>query len=440
MALHHLHHVMAAVLKALGTPPPPNAPKPALHNATMVELAAFLARQVADHVPRAERSTWSRLVELAAPVREVDGLTSKALAELDRLMKGSLDDDELPVPGTSPTLAVALMLGVEARTCDAHGSCGKAARHGAVAASKVLGVALVPLLDAELARLDAVTHAQKQELTLPRPIAATLWRGTSGVKTTHWLVRLTDDSFGLIAKTRGKWSWTPGSRDDVLATVPDAMMVDAVAAVLGGKPASEPTASATHVIIEFTGRVEAVGLTPDGAVVVVATPGRLWAWTTHDGRQAAVPKNAAAVLAAEPGSPFPPKANTLTVRGQTVKLDRAGITSVVETPGATLVGYHQSKRVAVFDELGTQRHLVTARELGESIETVLPLKCGLILGYATWPKGTVALVDQHARTLSAARLGKFFTGVRRRFVDVGSAVALALSGPPTGSRVIVFRC
>jgi hypothetical protein len=50
----------------------------------------------------------------------------------------------------------------------------------------------------------------------------------------------------------------------------------------------------------------------------------------------------------------------------------------------------------------------------------------------------VALVDHQAKMLSVARLGKFYTGVRRRFADVGSAVALALSGPPTGSRVVVF--
>jgi hypothetical protein len=77
--------------------------------------------------------------------------------------------------------------------------------------------------------------------------------------------------------------------------------------------------------------------------------------------------------------------------------------------------------------------------LAVEADTMLPLKCGLILGYATWPKGTVAIVDHQARTLTATRLGKFFNGLRRRFADVGTAAALALSGPPTGSRLVVFR-
>jgi hypothetical protein len=429
---------MAAVLKSLGVPPPPNAPKPSLHNAALVELAAFLAQQVAGHVPPAERAAWQRLVALASPVREVDQLTQAQGKTLDGLLDGHLDDDELPVAGTTPTMAVALMLGVEARTCDAHGSCGKAVRHGAVAAAKVLGAPLVPLLDAELARLDAVTQAQKQKLAVPSPIAATPWRGSSGVKTTHWLVRLTDDSYGLIAKTRGKWTWTEGGRDDVLACVPDALMAEAVAAVLGGRSVGAPASALRNVVIEVPGVIDEVALTADGAVLVVSSRKKLRAWSTRDGREAVVPKKAASLFKREVTFPSG-KVSFVSVRGRTLKLDKpTDVTAVVEAKGSTLVGCHGSKRVAVFDAEGTQRHRITARELGESIEVVVPLKCGLILGYATWPKGTVALVDHEAKMLSVARLGKFYTGVRRRFADVGSAVALALSGPPTGSRVVVF--
>jgi hypothetical protein len=253
------------------------------------------------------------------------------------------------------------------------------------------------------------------------------------------VVRLADDTFGLIAKTRGKWVWTQGARDDVLATVPDALMPEAVAAVLGGATPSAPAKAPAHVVIDVPGPVDELALTADGAVVLVSVRERVYAWTTHDGREAAVPKGATKLLAAKPGEPLPREDTSVTVKGLVLEVDKPGITAVVEAQGQVLVGYHQARRVAVFDAQGQQRHVVTARELGESIDTVLPLKCGLILGYATWPKGTVAVVDQQAHTLSATRLGKFYNGLRRRFADVGPAAALALSGPPTGSRLVVFR-
>lgn len=439
MALHQLHHTMAAVLKDSGAAAPPNGPKPNLHNATMVELAGFLARLVEPHVPSPERATWRRLVELAGPVREVDALKGKVARELDGLMKGYLDGDALPVNGTSPTLAVALLLAVEAGECRAHGSCGKATRHAAVYTSRVIGSQkLVPLLDAELSRLDAVTQAQKQKLKVPQPIAATLWRGTSGVKTTHWLVRLADDTFGLISKTRGKWVWSQGARDDVLATVPDALMPEAVAAVMGGM-AKKTVDVPSPVVIDVPGLVDQLALTSDGKVVLVSVRTRTYAWHTHDGSEAALPKKAAVLLAQTPAEPPPKKDKSVMVRGQRLNVDRDGIQAVVQTKHTTLVSYHQGKRVAVFDAKGTQQAIITARELGESIEVLHPLRCGLVLGYATWPKGTVAIIDEHARTRTATRLGKFYTGVRRRFADVGSAAALALSGPPTGSKLVVFR-
>jgi hypothetical protein len=52
-------------------------------------------------------------------------------------------------------------------------------------------------------------------------VVASRWRGAEKGKGSHWLAELAGGSFALLWKVKGKWRLVEGSRDDVLASVPD---------------------------------------------------------------------------------------------------------------------------------------------------------------------------------------------------------------------------
>ncbi len=139
-------------------------------------------------------------------------------------------------------------MAAEAHQLHLNARCGTATRAAVAAAASVLGAEFVRSLDQELLRLGAVTVLQRHGLMTPAPVARTLWRGGTAVTITHWLVQLTDGRFGLIAKRKGRWVVSTGSRDDMLATVPDALMKAAVMAVLGGDAPVLAAAKATVVL------------------------------------------------------------------------------------------------------------------------------------------------------------------------------------------------
>lgn len=433
--MSELHHVMKAVVEELGVEAPV-APKPTLVNATFVELAAFIAELVRDQVPKNERARWNRLVELAAPIREIGQFTKPQVQELKELWKDAFVGNEwgVLVPGTSPTMGIALQAAVEAMQCHNHGSCGVASRRAAVLAATLLGPSMVPMLGAELARLDAVTALRTRKLTPPQRIVETLWRGATGVAPTHWIVRLEDETFGLLAKTRGRWTWSPGSRDDVIATVPDALMPGAVEAVLGKKASA--TLAAPRVIIPPVVLTE-LAVTEDHVLARAET--EKLAWRISDGE--AVPWPAKTKFPAAPKREAHDRnAKSVVVDGRTLKLDRAEVTHVVKTVDGVTVGYHQGKRAAFFDNNGTQTHLVAARNLGESIANLVPLRNGLLLAFGPWPKGTVALVDKHSVVKAVARLGTFYVNPQLRWIvaEGQGGVAFFVHNAPTGMKLAVF--
>jgi hypothetical protein len=87
-------------------------------------------------------------------------------------------------------------------------------------------------VDEELRRLDVV-HALFQRKKQPQsPVVRALWRGAAGGKVALWLALLEDGQHGLLSKIGRRWSWTEGSRDDVLATVPDDRFEEAVMAAV----------------------------------------------------------------------------------------------------------------------------------------------------------------------------------------------------------------
>ena len=61
-------------------------------------------------------------------------------------------------------------------------------------------------------------------------------RGASEGKVCLILAELAGDTFGLLFKAKRRWRWVEGTRDDVLASVPDDFFERAVAALADEPP------------------------------------------------------------------------------------------------------------------------------------------------------------------------------------------------------------
>jgi hypothetical protein len=159
-------------------------------------------------------------------------------------------------------------------------------RRMAIPAAQLLGPAFLDALAKELWRLDAISLAAKYNLKT-KPTAESLWRGSTGARLTHHMVRLESQNYGLIAMVRGKWTFYEGTRDDILATVPDGLMESAVAAVMGSpttKPSKkQPKAAHEPVIVDMgNDKLAAVAMGPDGTAYVLTKRGRLGTMAARD--------------------------------------------------------------------------------------------------------------------------------------------------------------
>jgi len=86
-------------------------------------------------------------------------------------------------------------------------------------------------LDDELLRLDAVAALEEHTGFADADVDATLWRRAEGTRVVTWITRLGTGitrRYGLLTKQGGRWRWFEGSRDDVLAQIPDELFADAV--------------------------------------------------------------------------------------------------------------------------------------------------------------------------------------------------------------------
>lgn len=262
-----LHNVLDAACKALKADRErfADGPKPELHNPTYLALAIWLGDTMLEHLDAAARKELERILGMARFVA-----TGARLGREDHIELSRLGRAETPCSDGE-----AVARGVALETCSAmiNDVCGKGSRRAAAAAARMRGEAFLDQLAAEIGRLEAVTLCQRFEIDPgSKPIAA-LWRGATGARLTHVIVALEDERLGLIAKTKGRWTWLAGSRDDVLASVPDAQMESAVSAVIGegaGCPA-RPAGRAKEAEPEVPGSVAslrfdltAVTLAPDG--------------------------------------------------------------------------------------------------------------------------------------------------------------------------------
>jgi hypothetical protein len=194
-------------------------------------------------------------------------LPPRAQREIDRPGRYRPSDDDPPATDEDAIVGSLRIYAV------------KGARRAAVATARLLGPPFLDALAREIGRLDAVTLVRAQKLRPSAPIVASLWHGRAGAKITHRVVVLEGGGHGMIAKTKGRWTWLEGTREDLLATVPDAMMELAVEAVLGGAPKKKSppakAASRAEPIKQLPGRIVAVAIGGGGRMFAASANGRL---------------------------------------------------------------------------------------------------------------------------------------------------------------------
>lgn len=241
------HSVMAAALDAspaaerLERPHGHVASKPVIDNFGYVALALHAAEAIRSFVPAAHRKSFARWLELGTRASSRTPLTASDEALLD---------DELPIrwqrsgasarslTATEPTLRIAQCVGWEAEQADHANVGGKGAREACALAVELLAAKspaghvkrFLASLDALILQEDARLQLEKVAQKPSAPLEAAHWRGAEKGKTTLWLVELKSGRFALLWKLKGQWRFVEGSKDDVLASVPDAHLQAAVEA------------------------------------------------------------------------------------------------------------------------------------------------------------------------------------------------------------------
>ena len=238
-----LHNVLAAALKSapekerLARPHGHVPARPVIDNHGYLALAMLAAEHVSPHVTKEERPQFEAWLALGHTVAEGKELTDDALL-----------DSEMPLTwqpsgasarnftATSPALLVAQGVALEAEEAAIHNVGGKGAREACARAVTVLnkpGEArrFLEALDRLIQLHDAKLQLSKVSEKPSAPVVAGLWRGAEKGKSTHWLVKLDNGRYALLWKVKGKWRLVEGSKEDALASVPDAHLKEAVNAL-----------------------------------------------------------------------------------------------------------------------------------------------------------------------------------------------------------------
>lgn len=240
------HSIMVQALRAAPAEALPLGPlhaggqMPTLSSRAYVALALFCAERVAPLADAADRPRIEAALAIARDAVE-NGRREVFPANLDKVTNDKT---------RTPAFVAARAAAMETRTFYLRPDLIGAALRPAIgkAVKLVLEVHGVEGLrdflldlDEEILRLDCVTALERQEKTATSPIAHALWRGVTTpdkkagdqpAKVNHWLARLENGRYGLLAKLGRRWAWTEGPRDDVLATVPEALFAEAVREVL----------------------------------------------------------------------------------------------------------------------------------------------------------------------------------------------------------------
>lgn len=244
----YLHNVMAAALEGAPASEQLAAPhghvpaRPILDNHGYLALALLAAEHVSKQVPAGERARFTRWVELGKRVATKQELSAKDEALLDAEMpyvRLPSRAHSRAFTAQTPTLRVAQGVGLEAEEADAHNVGGKGAREACARAVEVLSTSagaakkFLTALDALILLEDAKRQFGEVTVKPSAAVVATRWRGAEKGKSSHWLVELSNGTFALLWKVKGKWRLVEGARNEVLASVADAHFKAATQALLG---------------------------------------------------------------------------------------------------------------------------------------------------------------------------------------------------------------
>ena len=237
-----LHTVLAAAMKAapedqrLERPHGHVAAKPVINNRGYLGAALLAAEHVRALVPEAERKAFNRLEELGRRVLAGKEMTSEDEAVLNREAPHVWQPSgahSRNFTAVSPVLRIAQGVAFEAEEAEANNVGGKGAREACAQAAQVLAKPrpFLEALDALILLEDAKLQFSKVSEKPSAELVASCWRGAEKGKGSHWLVKLANGRFALLWKVKGKWRLVEGSREDAIASVPDAHLKDAVAAM-----------------------------------------------------------------------------------------------------------------------------------------------------------------------------------------------------------------
>jgi hypothetical protein len=206
------------------------------------KLALWSAGLIRARVPKPEKAALDKGF---VALDKVDALRDKLVATLpdreirmgpgyDQLSKAAEKMPELA--GTSEPI-IAVRAAIDAFQCLPGGYneraiayCGAAVEatvRALLADAKAVTAYLVEL-DRRVLVEEVRATAKSRSLELP-PVTRVLWRGADDKGfPALWLVELADNQLGLVCKLGRRWQLTTGTRDHVLATLPDTHFAAAV--------------------------------------------------------------------------------------------------------------------------------------------------------------------------------------------------------------------
>ena len=206
-------------------PPEPfhgGGPQPSFDSQAYAEAAVWLAERIEPHVDPRDRAMFERLLVLARRQLVLgagDASHRKAVLSADASSASR-------VPCKLAHWAVKEVAGWAFREVSRPPFVGAAAQPAAANLSRFLANHapkslrdLLVDLDALCITLEAATMLRARKLMPPAPVQGALWRDHANGKATAWLLRLTNGSLALLAKSGPRWRLVIGE-EDALAAIP----------------------------------------------------------------------------------------------------------------------------------------------------------------------------------------------------------------------------
>lgn len=235
MAIDDAHHLLRGALK--GSPPDAHpaepfhggGPMPKFDAEAYAVAALWLADRVAPLVDPRDRALFDEHVALARAEHAAPKGDPARLAKL----RGVDAKSASRVPAK-----VALWAANEAWNATTHSiyagtptraAFANVAKHYAKKAPAELPPYLAAV-DALCVHLELLTVLRDRGKTLPASPVETPYRGLTDGKPSHYVTRLGDGRWAVLAKEGARWQLHVGARDEVLASVPDALFQAAVRA------------------------------------------------------------------------------------------------------------------------------------------------------------------------------------------------------------------